>query len=135
MNMPMQQRPQMPPQQAAAGAPAAPQAPMDGMQDEFEEGMGGPEINGEELQMLLFSRVQELSQPEMMILDQMITPQTVPVLFKLFPELGILFEQGTQLQGMSPQGQANVQQMPAGSAYESENPLVNDGNLSQGLMG
>lgn len=105
-----------------------------------EEGTEGemPEIDGEELQMLLFSRVKQLSQPEMQILDSIITPQTVPVLFKLFPELGVLFDQGSQLRqqggGMPQVPQQGQGGQPQQFEQEEENPLVSGGNVSRGLM-
>lgn len=116
------------------------------MEGDMQGAQPMPEINGEELQMLLFSRVQQLSPPEMQILDDIITPQTVPVLFKLFPELGVLFERGTHIQAFlaqqgagGPEGaqgmpQQPMPQQPAPAQAANANPLVDD-RASAGLMG
>lgn len=107
------------------------------MEESMTDDMGGevepetPMIDGEQLQMLLFSRFKELTPVEMQILDSIITPQTVPVLFKLFPELGVLFDMGSQLQGMAPQGQPQpMMGQPQQTAAMPSNP-----NVSRGLMG
>ncbi len=108
----------------------------DGMEMEGE-GSDMPMIDGEQLQMLLFDRVRQLSPQEMQVLDSIITPQTVPVLFKLFPELGILFDMGSQLQGMnggSGQGQEQEQGQPQMGQAQQPNPLSNP-NVSRGLSG
>ena len=114
-----------------------------GQMQQGPEGQPMPEIDGEELQMLMMERVGTLSPPEMQVLDSIITPQTVPVLFKLFPELGILFEQGSQIQaymqqqgGQQPQGQPQMQQQQMqqqGQPQQQANPLIND-EVSAGLM-
>lgn len=122
--------PQMMPPGAGAGAPAGmpPQQPM---------------VSGEEVQGLLFSRIQQFDERDMQLLDDIITMENMPMLLKLLPELAILFEKGTNIQ--SAQGQA-----PGGgsestysneSGEPSQNPLVNapDSNSgskpSRGLMG
>lgn len=140
MNPMMQQQNQQPGPQMEEGQVEPGYSPEEGMEGEV------PEIDGEELQMLLFSRVKQLSQPEMQILDSIITPQTVPVLFKLFPELGILFDQGSQLRqqggaqppaaggGMPQMPQQGQGGQPQQYEQEEENPLVSGGNVSRGLM-
>lgn len=106
----------------------------DGMEMEGE-GSEMPMIDGEQLQMLLFDRVRQLSPQEMQVLDSIITPQTVPVLFKLFPELGILFDMGSQLQGMNGGGgQEQEQGQPQMGQAQQPNPLSNP-NVSRGLSG
>ncbi len=120
---------QMPPQAGAQQMPMQP-SPQAAQQPPM------PELRGEDVQMLLFSRVQNLTEPEMVTLDQMITPETIVVLLKLFPELAILFERASAFQGEQYQGQPQQQ---AQQEYEQDdeeggNPLVNN-NLSRGLMG
>ncbi len=114
----------------------------DGMEEESGTGETGgnvPVIDGEQLQALLFDRVKQLTPEEMQILDSIVTPESVPVLFKLFPELGILFDMGSQLQGSPGQEQAGGGQ-PAPPApepqrqEESQNPLSNP-DVSRGLRG
>ncbi len=100
------------------------QAPLPG-----DQGMPMPEIDPEELQMTLFARIEQLTQPEAQAFASMITPGTAPILFKIFPELGPLFEQVLNARmgsaGGGPQAQA-----PAAP----QNPLAQDG-ISKGLMG
>lgn len=107
-----------------------PQAPMPA------QGMGAamPQLDGEEVQMLLFSRIQELDPTEMQTLADSfnINPETIAVLFKVLPELGILFD--SIMQGSGEGGMPDEQQEQYPADEESQNPLVND-NLSRGLMG
>lgn len=124
--MPQQQPPMgggMPQQPMMPQAGGAPPAPM---------------IDGEDLQMLLFSRVAEMNPQEQQTLDALITPETLPVLFKLLPELGILFEQASAIKGMQGEGMEPEEEYEdeEGMDYEeeSDNPLINE-NLSRGLMG
>lgn len=94
-----------------------------------------PQLNGEDVQMLLFSRIAEMNQQELQTLDSVITPETLPVLFKLLPELGILFEQASAIQGRGMAGEGMMEENGEGyEDEESDNPLIND-NLSRGLMG
>lgn len=148
MQTPMKPKAPVPPS-AAANAAAAQgyddSADVAMMEDDEEgsEEEPGAQINGEDLQKLLLERVTQLSQPELQILDQMITPQTIPVLFKIIPELGVLFEMGSQIAGAQggaaqqpptdgqpqPQAPAGPQQRP-----QEPNPLM-DENVSRGLVG
>ena len=138
-----QQRPPMPQQQAPAAAPQMQGQEVEEPNEMENEGDPGvPTINGEELQMLLFSRLQQLSPDEGRTFANLVTPETVIPLFKMFPELGILFDQiltqraqgvgqetggGMPQQGMPPMQQEEPME-------EEQNPLVND-NISRGLMG
>lgn len=131
MNPMMQQQGQTPMQQQAPQG-AAPEE----MESEYAE--GGPQIDGEELQMLMFERVQQLSPEEMQVFSSIITPQTVAVLLKMFPELGILFDEvlsGQMGQGQ-PQPQQGAQMMPGQPAPGAgeQHPFINP-NVSKGLMG
>lgn len=108
--------------------PTQQQMPQQQMSQQPQQGMQAPQLRGEDVQALLFSRIETLSPQEMQVLDSIITPETVPVLFKIFPELGILFDKGSQLQ----QG-AGRQQMQRPQQQMSSIPV--DPNLSRGLMG
>lgn len=104
------------------------------MESDYAEGM--PEINGEELQMLMFNRVAELTPQEQQVFASVVTPQTVPVLFKMFPELGILFDQILSGQGGAQSQPGAGQMMPGQPAPGSgeDHPFLRD-NVSKGLMG
>lgn len=116
--------PQMPPQ-AAAGMPGTPP--------------GQPMVSGEEVQGLMFSRLGQMSDEELNMLGSIVTEETVSVLFKLLPELGIFFEEalkfnGSQQQGVTGQQGESEARIPKGDGEESDNPLVNP-KISRGLMG
>ncbi len=134
-----QQPQQSPPMPQQSAAPEQPPMPMQGQPQPGMEGQGAEfdpsVINGEELQMLLFTRLQELSPEEARAFADLITPETVIPLFKLLPELGILFDEilSQRAQGMGQDG-AGMPQPQEQPMDESENPLVND-NISRGLMG
>lgn len=154
MNPMMNQKPQaqpQPPEDEYEEDMEAPEEGEDMEQPMPQQGMeqGVPTINGEDLQMLLLDRVRQLNPQEMQVLDSIITPESIMVLFKIFPELGVLFEKGTQVQGMAGGGGQGMnpqmpQQDPAapqaspaqfqGQQEEEPNPLSNP-NISRGLTG
>lgn len=73
----------------------------------------------EQVGRILTMRVDGLSQPEIMALDQAITPQNGPVFLKLFPELAPLIQMASSLAGMQQGGGAPAPQpgpMPAPAA-------------------
>lgn len=135
--------PQQGPQQGAPEEEMAQQPPMPQPQQPPMAGGGMPQmqqqagampqstIDGEELQMLLISRFGQLEPSEQDQFADLVNPETIPVLFKMFPELGILFDKIMELQnGGMPEQEMQDQPMEE----EPENPLIND-NLSRGLMG
>lgn len=117
----------------------AQQGPMqdDMMGSEYAE--GAPEINGEELQMLMFNRIAELTPQEQQVFASIVTPQTAAVMLKMFPELGILFDQilsGQGGQAATQPPQATGQMMPGQPAPGAgeDHPFLRE-NVSRGLMG
>lgn len=129
--------PQKPPMAAHAPAPtpgAPGMAPQGMPQQAMPQPQQQPMVNGEELQGLLFSRIGQMSDEELDVLQSIITPETASVLFKLLPELGILIEKA--LQG-SEEGMGSMPEKEGGSdtsmEHESDNPLVNP-KISSGLM-
>ena len=140
-----QGQPQQPPQpqEAEEYAEAGEMEGRDG-------GDEAPEIDPEELQMLIFSRVEQLSTEEAQAFAQLVTPQSAGVLFKLFPELGPLLQEiimAKQQQGQGGMPQQGGQPMPAGGQpqmaqrppmqppqQQSVHPLLSD-EVSKGLVG
>lgn len=101
-----------------------------------EQGGAGPQPVkdigfNQDVQNVLWSRVQAMSEQELDVIDAVITPQTLPVLVKLFPEMQLLFEQGSQVSSAS-------QPMPSqGSGVQMQqqpNPLSNPQSKNR-LMG
>lgn len=91
---------------------------------EGDDANEAPEIDPEEMQMLIFSRIAELSPEETQIFSSMVTPQTVGVLFKIMPELGPLLQEIVMAQqgqggGMPQQG---GQPMPQGAGAAPPQP-------------
>lgn len=146
MPQPQGGQPPMPP----AGGGAAPGAPPGGM----------PKVQGprpvsntgfnSNVQALLFTRIQALNPQEIQTLDQIMTPQTLPILGKIFPELIPLFNESTAGKptvrspvspGGAPAGAPGGQPPPQGASPAppgSDNPLSNpppSGGPSKGLMG
>lgn len=124
--------------QAAGGEGAAPQSKYGN--EEYQEGVNDPEvdIDPEDLQLLLFQRVRQLSPQESQAFAQVVNPQTLPVFMKLFPELGPLFQKIMEHKsGGAPQGGAAPQPMPQGGApaQPQAQAMPSDPNLSRGLMG
>lgn len=115
-----QPRPMMPQAQQAQspGGPMPPAAAGGGAQ---------PMVSGEEVQGLLFSRINQMTPEEMQMLDSIITPKTLPMLFKLLPELAILFEQGSNLKG------ASSGPVPGGAQVPQQQDV--NQQASRGLMG
>ena len=84
---------QMPPQAAASNNPlVAPETDMGTMEQQAQQQIQVPEIDPEEMQIVLFSRVDELSPEEAKALVSVINPQTITVFLKLLPELAPLFQ-------------------------------------------
>lgn len=82
----------------------------------------------QDVQNILWSRVQTLTPEEIKVMDTIVTPTTYPVLAKLFPELVPLLQKGTALQ----QATASTQQTQP--EQQQQNPLVNP-DVSRGLTG
>lgn len=111
---------------------------------DYEEGAGPQMVEDigfdQDVQNILWSRIQNLLTPEdMQILDQVITPQTYPVLVKLFPELQLLLAQASSAQGMQQGPIQGAPQPPAGPMQgpaqpQQRNPL-SAGGASRGLTG
>lgn len=80
--------------------PAAPSYDMNALYSPYQE-----------IAAVLWLRIDHLQPSEIAALDRVITPDTAPVLMKIFPELAPLIEQGSALQ--QPGGPA-MGQMPAG---------------------
>ncbi len=137
---PPQQKPPMPPQ---GGAPSAPQPqmaadPAASYAEEPMEGSGGPQPVenigfNQDIQNVLYSRVQTLSEQEVAALDAIVTPQTYPALIKIFPEMQMIFDEAT---AMDDSGQGPIQggHPQQGAAPPSGNPILND-SVSRGLVG
>lgn len=164
---PMPPIPGKPPMAAQGSAPAGPAAspPSAGGPPGSPPG-GAPKLPGPQpvanigynknVQSLLFTRIQALNPQEMQALDQVITPQSLPVLGKIFPELIPLLNQSTAgkptVRDGGPPGQPPLPPggggaapggppggMPPGQPSASGNPLTNpqSGNpdVSKGLTG
>jgi len=101
--------------QPQAGAPqpeamAQPMPPQGQKQDWFD-----PHV-----QQVLFGRIQSLREDEVEILDSIVTPQTFPILAKVFPELisnGEIEDAGAQAGAIMPQ-----QQAPEANPMTAEQP-------------
>jgi hypothetical protein len=129
---------QMQPQAPVAQQPGPPvEEEMEGEMYAEPGATPGQGIDQEELQGLLMSRVQQLSKEELQILDSIVTPETIMVLYKVFPELGVLFDHATAVyQGSEGGGeeQAAPMEQPDEAAAADAHPLINQG-VSRGLMG
>lgn len=132
---PMQQ------QQAAPqlDQPEAAQQMEVGGEDQAEE---GAEINQEQLAKMLFERLDTFNEQEAQALARLITPETYPIFMKLLPEMEPLYV--TVLEQSGGGAPQQEQPMPPGAGGQpqpgqyqppEENPLVNDGGASRGLMG
>jgi hypothetical protein len=97
----------------------------------------------QQVQNILFSRIDKLSEEEYAAFedsfDSIITPETMPVLEKVFPELAMLLMQASAFTGQEPmigggQPAAGGAQQYAASGEVEENPLTSNG-ASRGLMG
>lgn len=127
------------PSPAPGGAPPAP-------------GSASPRLSGpqpvantgynKDIQNILWSRIQALGPQAVTALDKICTPETLPILGKIFPELIPLLNQSTAAQQMG-QNQPSAQPtgqgpMPRpGAPAQSQNPLSNPPTpgVSQGLTG
>lgn len=82
------------------------------------------------LQQLWLSRFSQLSDQEANLFGSMINAQTYPVLIKLFPEMGVIFDKAMSMQQQGAGAQQGVDQintqpaMPQGGA-----------GVSRGLVG
>ena len=128
-----EEEPQGAPQQEQ---PAAPEGAQGGQQpggdgDGQNQGPQPVEDIGfdQDVQNILWSRVQTLNQQEVQILDQIVTPQSYPVLVKMFPELKPLLDQATTVKGAQ-QGPIQGQQAQQPAQAAPINP-----NVSRGLIG
>lgn len=84
---------------------------------------GGPQQSGlrqvsdigfnQDVQNILLSRIQTLTPQEEKVLDAVLTPQTIPVFVKIFPELKPLFDMLTSGGQQGPIGQPGQQGQPA----------------------
>ena len=87
----MGERPPMPSMEGAN------MPPMEGSNQDLLEGMP-PEARGalmepdEEIEIVLMSRIANMSQEELSILDSAITPEVARVLMKVLPELGEIID-------------------------------------------
>lgn len=145
-----------PPQGAPAGMPPGGPAPpqQSGLRPVANIGFN------QDVQNILLSRIQTLNPQEEKILDSALTPQTIPIFLKLFPELKPLFDMMTSGNQSGPIGQQPGQPgagapspaapggapAPAGAPGqggapddsddedETDNPLVNN-QASSGLVG
>ena len=119
----MEQMP--PPMQGNVAQPA--QQP----QPQQESGLRAVQNVGfnQDIQNVLLSRIQNLGEEEGRILDAFITPETVPVLVKIFPELEPLFNMLGKNDGGAPIQQPQM--------AEQENPILSDvpSGASRGLTG
>ena len=115
--------------QQQGGMPQAPQAPQQGgpMQSP-QQALGF--IQG--VQDILYARVQALTEDEINTLDTIITPETYPILVKIFPELEQLFEQGSNYDAENSPADAYGSD-EQGEDSQGKHPLFN--NVSAGLMG
>ncbi len=95
----------MPPQ----GAGGAPEPQQSGLRQVADIGFN------QDVQNILFSRIQTLNPQEIKVLDAVLTPQTIPVLAKLFPELKPVFDSMGQPQGGGPIGQQPPAQAAQGA--------------------
>lgn len=105
---------------------------------QIEQGGSGPQPVKEigfnrDVQNILWSRVQSMSEQELDVLDAVITPQTFPILVKLFPEMQLLFEQGSQVSASQPM-MAQGTGMPTQPQQQQPNPLSNPQSKNR-LMG
>lgn len=132
MPMPNQQMTQGMPQPQGQGMPqqGAPM-PQQGGAPQTQQ----VQLRGEDVQMLMFQRVKQLTREELILFDGLITIETLPLFLKILPELGVLYEQATAIRGMEAQGE-----MPQEGMYEEEqgeeeeNPFLGEG-ISRGLVG
>lgn len=87
----MGERPPMPSMEGAN------MPPMEGSNQDLLEGMP-PEARGalmepdEEIEIVLMSRIANMSQEELSLLDRAITPEVARVLMKVLPELGEIID-------------------------------------------
>jgi len=87
----MGERPPMPSMEGAN------MPPMEGSNQDLLEGMP-PEARGalmepdEEIEIVLMSRIANMSQEELSLLDRAITPEVAQVLMKVLPELGEIID-------------------------------------------
>lgn len=139
----IQPRPGMPPQPQSQPQPQQQMQPgagngADPVDPEGQDGGGAPAggQNREQLVAQLFQpdqqiaavlwmRVDHLQPQEVAALDQVITPQSAPVLMKVFPELIPLIEKSTALGGAG--GQPN----PAGAPPGGPTPPATPGPSQQ----
>lgn len=91
-----------------------------------------PQIRAEDLQKVLLQRVAQLSPEETDVLDAMITPETVMVLVKLFPELGVVFIEASALRGADEKEEMGTSEEDVDSKYGSD--IVPAQGVSKGLV-
>jgi hypothetical protein len=93
----------------------------------------------QDVQNVLLSRVQSISEQEMLTLRLIVNEQTYGVLLKLFPELEFLLQMAMEDDEEQVVGQQMPQQpqgggMPGAGAPQMRNPILNDSVVSRGLM-
>lgn len=89
------------------------------------------------VQRILFARLETLDAQDVKALDKAITPETAPVLAKIFPELMPLIQNGTQVKGKNIQAQPNDYNGPMANPkdFNAVTQAANQQDQSQGAGG